>query len=153
VAPVRPTLHTVNVLTDRLAALVNGAVVRTDFSDDAAWREVCERVAAAYPLCGFEEVYVDLVDEPVFAGLTVAGLLRTATDLRYLFLADPTTTARPDRAVLAVDLVEGPDRGRTSRVTPRSVCTIDANLDLANLDFEDFMNDDPDQVCDWEPED
>ncbi len=53
-----------------------------------------------------------------------------------MFIADQTTISQPDHPVLVVDLMLEP--GRTFRTIPFQVFTIDSNLSIANMDWEDF---------------
>ncbi|MEU1401178.1 hypothetical protein ABZ471_02225 [Streptomyces sp. NPDC005728] len=114
-------------------------VLRTDFSDDAAWEAVCAAVDAAE-----EFSTAAFVSDPRFAGVGVQALIdeESAAEDRekvfYVFLADATTMADPARRLLAVDLGDQP--GRTFRVPPRWFADISANLVIANMDFAEFAD-------------
>jgi hypothetical protein len=54
----------------------------------------------------------------------------------WVFVADATTMADPEHAVLIVDLADEP--GRSFRVLPREFDEISLNLCIANLSFADF---------------
>jgi hypothetical protein len=120
---------------DDLASLV----LRTDFSDDAAW----DRVKAAIDSCtsGRDATYVS---DPAYANVTVQALVdmdAVASDdekLTYLFLADATTMADNEHLLLAVDLYDEP--GRTFRVPPRWYADVSRNLTIANVDFDEFAD-------------
>lgn len=120
---------------DDLASLV----LRTDFSNDAAWGAVQAAVdgASEYGLATY-------VSDLTYAGVTVQALVdadAAACDeekLTYLFLADAVTMTDPEHVLRAVDLYSEP--GRTFRVPPRWYPNISANLSIANMDFRDFAD-------------
>ncbi|MGW3358617.1 DUF6924 domain-containing protein [Streptomyces bungoensis] len=114
-------------------------VLRTDFSDDAAWSAVCAELEAA------EEYSIAVLeDDPRFSGATVEALLdeeaaaAEADKVFYVFLADAFTMTDPEHRLLAVDLADEP--GRTFRVPPRWFPDISVNLGLANVDFAEFAD-------------
>lgn len=117
---------------DDLATLV----LRTDFSDDAAWDALCAALDSADG--------ASRVSDPRFSGASVQALLdeelAAEEDERIceVFLADATTLADPELPLLAVDLYDEP--GRTFRVPVRWYPEIAANLSIANLDFSDFAD-------------
>lgn len=114
---------------------LHSLVLRTDFSNDAAWAEL----QAALGSEG-----ATLVSEAHFAGVTVQALVDADTDageddkLTYLFLADATTMTDDEHPLLAIDLYDEP--GRVFRVPPRWYADVSANLCIANMDFQDFAN-------------
>lgn len=122
----------------RLENSDDSLVLRTDFSDDAAWESLCDRMRAPQ---GDFRAYLDCVSDPDFAGLTVEGL--TALAARgdfpgFVFLVDTTALVHPDAPILVVDLNREP--GRTFRVVPSEMWGVENNLSLANSDFEDFAD-------------
>src|SRR5580698_2643833 len=99
-------------------------LVRTDFSDETAWQEVCAGVRA---------------EDPEYQAATTEQLVELASgDSSHvlMFIADETTISRPDHPILVVDLVLKP--GRTFRTIPAQVFGIDSNLSIGNADWEDF---------------
>ncbi|WP_147437473.1 DUF6924 domain-containing protein [Micromonospora musae] len=111
-------------------------VLRTDFTDDAAWEAL---KAALHAWEGHDSA--TFVDDPNYANLSVQELV-DAEDaashedkLIYLFLADATTMTDVERPLLAVDLAHEP--GRTFRVPPRWFADVSANFTIANLDFDE----------------
>ena len=111
-------------------------VVRTDFSDDTAWLEVC-RLIESFDCEGYQPTLLR-VEDPAYDGATVEDLLRSP-GLYYAFVVDSRTVADPEHPVLVVDLDPESDLpGRTFRTIPAEVCAIDANLGIANMDFEEF---------------
>lgn len=119
-------------------------VVRTDFSDDAAWRAVC--AAISEPVEGFL-AYVQFVDDPAFSGASVDRLVELGRDIAKSFLiaADAETMRSAERTLLVLDLMVEP--GRTFRAVPSAIQSVENNLSIANMDFREFAdNVDPDGV-------
>jgi len=117
----------------------NALVLRTDFSDDAAWTEVCHRIQEPSP----EDfrANVDCVSDRAFEGLEpaeVPELLRPGSRHTFLFLVDTRTITDPEHPVVVVDLYDEP--GRSFRVIPPEMWGVENNLSLANMDFHEFAD-------------
>ncbi|MER5185384.1 hypothetical protein ABT009_45165 [Streptomyces sp. NPDC002896] len=114
-------------------------VLRTDFSDDAAWDAVRAAIDGAdvHPNATY-------VSDPRFTEVSIQVLVdedaaaEEDDKITYAFLADTTTMTEPSRPLLVVDLYDEP--GRTFRVPVRWFSEISANLSIANLDFADFAD-------------
>jgi hypothetical protein len=133
----------------QLPNIENSLLLRTDFSDDAAWASLCEAVLQPNEE-GFK-AFVVCISDPAYDGLTLDQLMALAPkgdqcgEHTFAFIADRTTFANPDRAVLVVDLYVEP--GRTFRVIPREMWGVENNLSIANMDYREFADDvDPDGV-------
>ncbi|RCV53798.1 DUF6924 domain-containing protein [Marinitenerispora sediminis] len=117
-------------------------IVRTDFSDDAAWETLLATVyrpGDGGPIDDFGD-YIDVVDDPVFEGATpeqVMAVLREWGEV--VLIADGATMRDPGHRVLAVPL-EG-RIGCAFRLDPDKVGTMVANLSIGNQDVEDYMDD------------
>ncbi|GLY72367.1 DUF6924 domain-containing protein [Actinoallomurus iriomotensis] len=117
-------------------------IVRTDFSDDAAWETLLETVyrpGGGGPIDDFGD-YIDVVDDPVFEGAApeqVMAVLREWGEV--LLIADGDTMRDPGHRVLAVPL-EG-RIGCAFRLDPDQVGSMVANLSIGNQDIEDYMDD------------
>ena len=117
----------------------SAAVVRTDFSDEAAWQMVREKMLAESPE-GWT-AYLSIIDDHVFDALTAEQLLEAVTDqYRYGFLlvVDDVAIAGDAHAVLVVDLLDAP--GQSFRAVPSEVQSIENNLSIANMDFGEFAD-------------
>ena len=118
-------------------------VLRSDFSDDAAWQSLCDAIRE--PVGGFQ-AYVQCVSDPAFAGVTPAELPLLQSEGSphpFVFLVDELALTSQEHPIVVVDLFEEP--GRWFRVVPREAWAIQNNLSLANMDFADFAdNVDPD---------
>src|SRR3954451_18703336 len=114
----------------------NALLLRTDFSDDAAWDEL--RAEIRLPVDGFL-ANVDFVDDRAYEGITTEQLIQLyalgRTD-SFAIVADRTTFARPDRALLIVDRFAAP--GREFRALPSRIQSIENNLSIGNMDFAEF---------------
>ncbi|QII08049.1 hypothetical protein BH93_24060 [Rhodococcoides fascians A25f] len=128
-------------------------LIRTDFSDDIAWRELVASVTA--PGSGDEtDFYVNLtcIDNERYDGLTIDALLASIGEspIYYVFLADHQTITDPESPIVVVDT--GPEEsghqpGQSFRVVLSEIASIENNLSIANMDFEDFSeNTDDDGV-------
>jgi hypothetical protein len=114
-------------------------VLRTDFSDDAAWEALCAAIQEPSEE-GFK-AFVDCISDPAYAGLTVKQLVALSakgSDCSFVFVADRTALSDPERPVLVVDLYDEP--GRTFRVIPREMWGVENNLSIANMDFHEFAD-------------
>ena len=117
----------------------NSLLLRTDFSDDAAWAALCD-AAQAQSEEGFQ-ARLECISDRAYDGLTIdqlVALARTNDDLGYIFLADRVALTNPEQPILVVDLYDEP--GRTFRVIPRELWGVENNLSLANMDYSDFAD-------------
>jgi hypothetical protein len=121
-------------------------LLRTDFSDDAAWASLCEAIRRPSE-DGFT-ASIDGVSDVDYDGLTIAQLIVLSpqgSDRRFAFIADRSTFADRERPILVVDLHDEP--GRMFRVIPREMWGVENNLAIANMDFREFAESvDPDGV-------
>lgn len=119
-------------------------VLRTDFSDEKAWRELADAIQA--PVGEFR-AYVTLVSDPSFerATLEEVSQLASAAGHTFMFIADSVAVSEPDHPILVLDLAEEP--GRTFRVIPSEAWGVENNLSIANMGFDEFADAvDPDGV-------
>ncbi len=142
-------------------------VIRTDYTDDAAWGEVVAALARAVEGEREWEAAVHIVEDRRWDGVTGDEALAAAArdeELSVVFLADDVTMRSPLRPLLALDLGADDDEDldpvyyqelidspppREVRVAPDAVHVVHGNLQLANVDFAEFVEDataDPDGV-------
>ena len=117
----------------------NALVLRTDFSDDAAWESICKAIGE--PGAGGFQAYVDCISDREYDGLTVEQLTALSpkgSDRTFAFIVDQTALTHPDHPILVVDLHDEP--GRTFRVIPFEMCSVENNLSIANMDFSEFAD-------------
>ena len=80
-----------------------------------------------------------IVDDRANCGATVEQLMGAlAEDYPHSFMvvADGVAVSKPDHPLLVVDLLE--ERGRKFRAVAAQVASIDNNLSIANMGFEEF---------------
>ena len=125
-------------------------LVRTDFSDDAAWEQIADEATREYGPDGFR-ADVSPVSDPQWADASWAVIKAAAETGNsgpiVLFIADSVTFSSADHPVLAVDLSdkilsleEFPEiAGRMPfRCVTAALWDVENNLSLANLDWEDY---------------
>ncbi len=116
----------------------NALVLRTDFSDTAAWEAIC---AAIRKPVGAFKAYVDFVSDPAYDGISteqLRSLIPQGSNHTFMFIVDRIALLPPDYPILVVDLYTQP--GRTFRVIPAEMWSIENNLSIANMDFEEFAD-------------
>lgn len=118
----------------------NTLIIRTDFSDQAAWEQLCAEIRK--PVSIFQFVaYVNYLDDPEFADLPKEELLKRLPSRHnhgFLIVADRMTMVHAEHPLLIIDLFD--DTKRDFRVIPRQIQAIENNLSIANMDFEDFAD-------------
>jgi hypothetical protein len=118
-------------------------LVRTDFSNEIAWRALVHEASQ-----GYEDDFranLHFVDDKSFDGTEPVDIASAAKSTGHpvLFVADGTTLSNAEHLVLCISL-----HGLGSfRVPPNELWSIENNLSLANMDFEEFAEAvDPDGV-------
>jgi hypothetical protein len=113
-------------------------VIRTDFSDEAAWERIRNLIQAPQTEDSFQ-ASVECISDASCAGLTpqgIASILPSNSQRTFVFLVDSRAVTHPEHPVLVVDLLEDP--GRCFRVVPSEAWGVENNLRLANMDFDEF---------------
>ncbi len=112
-------------------------LVRTDFTSDDAWQQLCAR-ALEENRDGFR-AYIEPVSDPDFDHATwiqvKAAVPGDSHKAAVLFVGDSTTLTSPEHPVLVVDLLNG---GPTFRCIPAQLWSVENNLNIANMDWEEF---------------
>jgi hypothetical protein len=126
-------------------------LVRTDFTSDDIWQQVADE-AVRENEDGFR-AYAEPVSDPAFdraSWETVKAAVPANSDgddASVLFIADSISLSSPDHPILVVDLTdkylsvaEFPEiAGRTPfRCIPSELWSVDNNLNIANMDWEEF---------------
>ncbi|HWL08564.1 MAG TPA: hypothetical protein VNQ76_09175 [Planctomicrobium sp.] len=117
----------------------NSLLLRTDFSDETAWTALCTTVQM--PSAEGFQARLDCVSDTDYDGLTVEQLIALAPkngDYTFAFIADRIALTSPEQSVLVVDLYDEP--GRTFRVTPSEMWSVENNLSIANMDYCEFAD-------------
>jgi hypothetical protein len=115
---------------------------RQDVFGDECWLELCEEIERPSDE-GFTP-NVEFVSDLAFEGLDVLALkaaMPPNDTMSVLFVADETAFTAADHPILVVDLVEFEGEIRQSfRSIPSEIWSIENNLNIANLDWEDFAD-------------
>ena len=124
-------------------------LVRTDFTSDDAWQQVAN-TSTRENEDGFR-AYAEPVSDPAFDAASwetvKAAVPANSHGASVLFIADSISLSSPDHPILVVDLsdtflsaAEFPEiAGRAPfRCIPSELWSVDNNLNIANMDWEDF---------------
>jgi tetratricopeptide (TPR) repeat protein len=118
----------------------NTLVLRTDFSDEPAWKSLCAAIQEPDEEFGFT-ANVDFVSDPKYDGLTadqLPSLLSEDSPLSFVFIIDRLALSHPDHPILVIGLQDKP--GRTFRVISSALWEVENNLSIANMGFEEFAS-------------
>lgn len=110
-------------------------LVRTDFTDDAAWDKLVGDANLPYGADGFS-AYFSCISDKAFDGMSVDDLERVEGDARVVFAADRHSMLGDERTLIVVG--RRMDAGRSFRVVLEEAWGPENNLRLANMDFADF---------------
>lgn len=116
----------------------NALVLGTDFSNQAAWEEICSAIRKPVGIFRFL-ANVDFVDDVEYADITKDQLLNLIPrnyNHSFIIVADRTAILLPDHPLLITDLYES--SGCEFRAIPSQIQGIENNLSIANMDYEEF---------------
>src|SRR5262249_21940913 len=85
--------------------------------------------------------YVEFLSDPDCDGLSpeqLRSLIPERSGHTFLFVVDRDSLAHPEHPILVVDLYDEP--GRTFRVVPSEMWSVENNLSTANMGFEEFAD-------------
>lgn len=121
-------------------------VIRTHFTNDAAWKKIQKDVAATNRM-GFS-AHVRFIDDKQYSGLTGQELIQKfpgSSQYGCIFVADMTAMSAGEHHLLVLDPFN--PQGKTFRVIPAEAWAVENNLSLANMDYSEFAGStDPDGV-------
>ncbi|MBM7436794.1 hypothetical protein [Streptomyces sp. HB132] len=131
-------------------------LIRTDYSDQSAWEAL--HTAITTPNRDGFLANVHIVDDPDYSDLTTEQVLALAlasgNSGSLLIVADTTSLFAPEMPLLAVPPSDEDDEDDEDyeddedaeqehgelRVTAAELWSIENNIDLGNMDWEDFVN-------------
>ena len=116
----------------------NLLVIRTDFSNQAAWKAICATIQKPVGIFRFR-ANVEFLDDAEYADITKDQLLELLLqnyNHTFIVVVDRTAISFPDHPLLIVDLYER--SGHEFRAVPSQIQGIENNLSIANMDFEEF---------------
>ena len=111
-------------------------LIRTDFSDDRAWKRIVEAVSKPSP-DGFL-ANLNPVNDPQYDNAnpdTLAEQADATTDFALLVIADDRSMSEPEMPLLCVDAIPP---GGQFRCIPSELWGVENNVSLANMDFSEF---------------
>ncbi len=112
-------------------------VLRTDFSDQAAWEAICDEIQRPSPK-GFKAA-VTFIDDRAYEGLPKDRLLAAVPENyshRFMFVVDTATVTTQDHPVLVINLRT--HSGNEFRAVTSVIHSIENNLSISNMDFKEF---------------
>ncbi|WP_189883849.1 DUF6924 domain-containing protein [Streptomyces xantholiticus] len=109
-------------------------LIRTDFSDQAAWQAL--HAAVTTPIEEDFLANVDIVDDPAYRDLTSEQITSLTAD-EFLIVADKTALTTPGMPLLVILKSEG---GGELRVIAEELSSIENNISLANMDWSEFVD-------------
>ena len=116
----------------------NPLILRTDFSNDGIWQAICADILKPVAIFRFG-ANVNFLDDIEYAAIDKQQLLKLVPrnyTHSFIVLVDRTAITHPDHPLLVIDLYEG--SGQEFRTIPSCVQSIENNLSIANIDFEEF---------------
>jgi hypothetical protein len=136
-AATSPAYYSGPVDPSRLPDTRGVPVLRTDFSNQAAWEAIRDEIQR--PTAEGVTASVTFIDDHAYEGLPNDRLLAAVPENyrhTFMFVVDATTVTTPDHPVLVVNLRTRSDTG--FRAATSEIFTIEANLSLGNLSFHEF---------------
>lgn len=115
--------------------------VRTSYDDEPAWQAL--RTQAQAPSEERFLDYITFLDDPALADLStedVPAQLDPTYEHSYLFIVDDRALSVGEHPVLVVNLHEKDSNpcGRPFRVIASELWSLENNLSISNMDFEEF---------------
>ncbi|MEU8419414.1 hypothetical protein AB0C15_00875 [Micromonospora sp. NPDC048835] len=127
-------------------------VIRTDSAHPQEWTAIQAAIVEPQTEDGFT-ASVAFVDDRAFEGITPSQLLEVVpADFNHAvaFLVDTKALTHPDRPILVVNLYDyvedledqgkGSQYGATFRVLPSETWSVQNNLTISNMDWEEFAD-------------
>ncbi len=121
-----------------IPATENPVIIRTDFTDRFAWNKLVEVARAARDPFIFQ---MEFIQDRDYDGATAEELRQALpADYQHSFMvvADRAAMSGPGFALLVVDLVEKP--GRQFRSIAECIASIENNLSIGNMGFDEFAD-------------
>ncbi len=126
----------------QLPGYPNSLMVRTDFEHEAEWQALLKSIDNPGP----EEVTdyraaLEVMEDPKLANFGIDSLMAVLPYWyrhSFLFVVDQKTLEDREHPISVVDLLH--EKGRTFRLVPTQIHSIEANLSLSNMDFFEFAD-------------
>jgi hypothetical protein len=118
----------------------NVLVLRTDFSNQAAWEEICKTIGEPVGDLHFL-ANVDFLDDREYTEISKDQLMKLIPqeyNHTFIIVVDQTAISHPKHPLLVIDLYKR--SGHEFRAVPDQIQGIENNLSIANMDFEEFAD-------------
>jgi len=109
-------------------------LIRTEFSDQQGWEAL--RTAVMTPDVNDFLANVHFVDDPAYRDVGAEQLAALAPTEWLLIVADKLALTSPERPLLVI--YQGAEGNEQLRVIVEELWSIENNISLANMDWEDF---------------
>ncbi len=119
-----------------IPASENALLIRTDFSDPTAWQQLIAAVSEPGDPFIFN---MEIVDDNANNSASVEQLMSALPEdypHTFMVVADKIAISQPDYPLLVADLLE--QRGSQFLAVAAYVASIDNNLSIGNMGFEEF---------------
>ena len=115
----------------------NALVLRTDFSNDVHWKQICQEIEEPDPEEGFK-AYVTFLSDKQYKNTPTDKVIELIdpSEHRFIFVVDRKTISNPEHPILCIDFSE--NHGNSFRLIPSEVWRVENNLSVSNMDFDDF---------------
>ena len=117
----------------------NPNVIRLDYSDDNKWNNLRNEIQSPRGPLGFQP-NVEFYSDKSIANITLDELLKLIPKEYYhsfIFVVDSFTITDNESPILCVDIKDNP--GDWFRVIPEEMWSVENNLSISNMDFEEFV--------------
>lgn len=114
----------------------NPLVLRVDFTSQAVWEEICRIIQE--PVDDFY-AYVEFRSDPEYEEVTpedIRTLIPKNYNHYFMIIVDRRAISETDHPLLVVDL--SPSSKGSFRALPSTVQSIENNLSIGNMSFEEF---------------
>jgi hypothetical protein len=111
-------------------------LVRTDFSDEEAWGALVTAVTTPNEDEFLADLYI--VDDPDHRGLTSEQVAALAPEHSLIVVADQEAATAPEFPLLVV--YTGDEGRQELRVIAEELWSMENNISLANMDWEEFVD-------------
>jgi hypothetical protein len=115
-------------------------VLRTDFSDQVAWEIICATIREPVSELQFR-ANLKFLNDTNYADVTkdqLLDLIPAGYSHSFIVVVDHTAITHPDHPLLVIDLYER--SGHEFRAIPSQIQSIENNLSIANMDFDEFAD-------------
>lgn len=124
---------------------IDPQILRTDFSNEPKWNQLCDLVKTPNREFGFE-ANIEFVNDPQLKSIKPEKITERLSkqylnDFDFFFVADKITLEKENFPILCVKISDESNFIEGSfRVIPSEIWCVESNLRISNMDFEEFLN-------------